>query len=189
MSWGFRFAIPASARATGIENVRDYDRRVASAGSLVPYLKRQHGVPCWATARYGIKLSSAGRSRLFWNARRQALSTNESWARLLHQRIAIPIDAYVENRPLRGWQVGPAAWLPGLISVADDGGIVIITEPHGDGGSPILFTQAAAIAWLDAKPWDTLKMLDGARACYEEADIFVAASLDRERQTRVPLAA
>lgn len=189
MSWGYRFAIPERARAEGIDDVRAYDGRVANAGSLIPYLRRDAGVPRWAMARYGVMLSSAGRTRLFWNARRESLSTNESWARLLHQRIAVPINAYVENRPLRGWQVGPVAWLPGLISVADDGGIVIINEAKGGGGSPILFTQAAAMAWLDAQPWDTIKMLDCARVSFEEADIFIAASLDRERQSRVPLAA
>lgn len=190
MCWGFRFDIPDRARAPGVEQVRSYHGRVATSGKTVPILRREAGQPTWSTARFGMMLRLGLSAKLIWNARRSSLRTNEQWARLIEQRVAIPINAFVQNEPERSWYVGQRAWLPALINRSPDGGVVVINEGHdGDGGGPILLDQSAAMAWLDAAPWDAIARLDGERASYALADVFTAAHLDRESSSRVPIAA
>lgn len=189
MSWGYRIAFPPSARAEGAEGVSGYDKGVVTAGRMTPFLERVGGRARWSEARYGMTLYSGARGKLFWNAKRESLRSNETWARLMRMRIAVPIDAYVENAPLRSWRTGPAAWLPGLLNPAAGGGIVTITETLDGGGMPILLTQESALAWLDASQWSAADTLDLDRAAYDHADIFLSARLDVESKRQGPKAA
>jgi len=189
MSWGYRLSVPENARAKGIESVRPFNGRVVTSGKRIPYLQRRNGEAEWQTSRYGMQLYNSGIGKLFWNAKKESLETNEKWTRLIRMRIVIPVDAYVESAPTRSWLVGPRAWIPGLLDTSITGGIVTITESNEGGGSPILLTQSAAIAWLDAKPWDAIKTLNGDRESFQLADIFVAAKLDMESKTKAPIAA
>lgn len=190
MSWGFRFDIPEQAKAEGIKAAARFNGRAANSGKDIPVLIRKNGVPSWAIARYGLMLRLGASARFLWNARRESLQTNENWTRLIGQRVAIPVNAYVENAPSRSWNTGTRGWVPGLFDQSYDGGVVAITEAHGsEGGSPIILTQAAAMAWLDSEPWNAIARLDGERVHFEQADVFTAAALDRELQSRVPIAA
>ena len=103
MSWGYRLRIPEGARANGIDRVLPYENRVVTAGKLIPFLERVKGRPSWGTARYGLNLYSGHSGKLFWNAKKESLRTNETWSRLMRMRIAIPVDAYVESSPTRCW--------------------------------------------------------------------------------------
>ena len=189
MCWGFRFSIPLNAKASGIQAARAYHQRASSSGRSIPYLERRNGTPEWKVDRYGLMLKLGRNGRLFWNAKREALKTNEHWARLMRQRVAIPVDAYVESSPCRTWHAGERAWIPGLVDLDHDGGIVTITEPSSSGGQPILLTQAAAMAWLDAHPWDAVETLSGDRIPFTKSDIFLSAALDREMSSKAALAA
>lgn len=189
MSWGYRFSIPESARAEGIEGVRHYDTRIATSGQAIPYLRRVAKKAKWGETRYGMTLLTDEGRKLFWNARKESLKANTQWNRLLGCKIAIPIDAYVESSPVRTWHTGPRAWVPGLLNLFQDGGIVTITEQCGEGGKPILLDQDAAIAWLDAEHYNAIETLGGNRIVFDEADIFVAARLDAESKRKVSKAA
>lgn len=190
MSWGYRLSVPEGARAPGIEIAQPFDTRVVISGKRIPYLERVNGKAKWGASRYGMTLYNSGSGKLFWNAKKEALQTNETWSRLIRMRIAIPIDAYVESSPVRKWMVGERSWIPGLLNPAASGGIVAITESdEGGGGNPILLTQEAAINWLDSKDWNAIKALEGERVPYEEADVFVAARLDMESKSKIPIAA
>ena len=190
MSWGYRLSVPEGARAAGIETVQPFNTRVVISGKRIPYLERINKQPRWDAARYGMMLFNSGSGKLFWNAKRESLATNETWSRLMRMRVVIPIDAYVESSPVRKWMVGERAWVPGLLNPAPSGGIVAITESDQErGGNPILLSQDAAIEWLDADHWNAVKTLDGQRVKYEEADVFVSARLDTESKSKIPIAA
>jgi len=186
MSWGYRFCVPANARAEGSEDASAYDGRVVTAGRQLPYLERISGRARWGTTRYGITMANGSKSRLFWNAKREALRTNEQWSRLSRMRVLLPVDAYVESSPTRRWMAGGRAWVPGLLDPSRSGGIVTITEAAAQGGVPILLTQDAAIAWLDANQWEMEALLDGGRVVFEQADIFLSARLDAESKASPP---
>tara|TARA_B100000678_G_scaffold250912_1_gene225980 strand:- start:1013 stop:1585 length:573 start_codon:yes stop_codon:yes gene_type:complete len=190
MSWGYRLRIPEGARANGIDKVLPYEKRVVTAGKLIPFLERVKGRPSWGAARYGLNLYSGHSGKLFWNAKKESLRTNETWSRLMRMRIAIPVDAYVESSPTRCWMTGPAAWVPGLYDPSVSGGIVTITEALAEGGGrPLLLDQKTAIRWLDATQWNALAVLEQGKVQYEMADIFVSARLDAESKSKVPIAA
>lgn len=190
MSWGYRLSVPEGARAEGIESVRPYNGRVITAGKGIPFLERVRGRASWGTARYGLNLYSGHSGKLFWNAKKESLRTNETWSRLMRMRIAIPVDSYVESSPTRCWMTGERAWVPGLCDPSVNGGIVTITEALDNGGGrPILLDQDAAIAWLDAPQWTALQTLEGGRMDYTMADVFIAARLDAESKSKVPIAA
>ena len=70
MSWGYRLRIPEGARANGIDKVLPYEKRVVTAGKLIPFLERVKGRPSWGAARYGLNLYSGHSGKLFWNAKR-----------------------------------------------------------------------------------------------------------------------
>lgn len=189
MSWGYRLSIPESARAEGIDEIRGYNGRVINAGRHIPYLERKRGKARWETARYGLDMFNSGKRKMFWNAKRETLKTNEAWFRLIRMRVAIPVNAYVESAPHRNWLVGDQAWVPGLYNPSPTGGIVTITEPISDGGRPILLTTQAAIDWLDAEQWEAIATLDGERVKFSLADDFLSAKLDMELRSRAPIAA
>ena len=187
MSWGYRFSIPEAARAEGSEDAIKFDGRVVTTGKVIPFLERLKGRPRWGLSRYGMNMHSGSKSRMFWNAKRESLKSNEQWARLLRMRLLLPIDAYVDSVPTRRWMAGERAWVPGLIDPSANGGIVTITESAEQGGVPILLTQEAGIAWLDASPWEVEALLDGERQKFEQADIFLSARLDTESKARPPI--
>ena len=187
MSWGYRLSIPDTARAEGSEDAMKFNERVVTTGRLVPYLERPGRKSQWSLARYGQTMFSGSKPRIFWNAKRESLKTNEKWSRLLRMRVVIPINAYVESAPTRRWMSGERAWIPGLIDPSRDGGIVTITESAEQGGVPILLTQEAGLAWLDANQWDAVSLLDGERVEYQQADIFLSAKLDTESKARPPV--
>ena len=187
MSWGYRISIPDTARADGSEDALKFDGRVITTGRLAPFLERPNGKPKWGLSRYGQTMFSGSKPRIFWNAKRESLKTNEKWSRLLRMRVLLPIDAYVESVPTRRWMSGDRAWIPGLIDPARDGGIVTITESAQEGGVPILLTQEAGLAWLDASPWEVDTLLDGSRLEFTQADIFLSAKLDMESKARPPV--
>lgn len=170
MCWAMRIAIPPQAAAKGIGNVQKYDGMVSKNGQKICYLESAGQQRSWNEARFGIELKQGASSRLFWNAREDKLRINESWTRLIGQRVAIPIDAYVDSNPSVNWYAGPRAWLPGLISRDVDGGIVTITEDSPRGRRPILLCDQDAISWIDCKVWDALKTLTtSTRLIMEEA--------------------
>lgn len=187
MSWGYRFSIPEAARAEGIEEARPFDGRVVTTGKLVPYLERTRGKAKWQLSRYGLTMYSGSQGKIFWNAKRESLKSNERWSRLMRMRVILPVDAYVESSPTRRWMKGDRAWVPGLLDPSSNGGIVTITEAAEEGGVPILLDQEAAIAWLDANQWEAESKLSGQRIAFEEADVFLSARLDTESKSKIPI--
>jgi len=187
MSWGYRLSIPETARADGYEDAMKFDGRVVTTGRQMPFLERPGGRSQWGLARYGQTMFSGSKPRIFWNAKRESLKTNEKWSRLLRMRVLIPIDAYVESSPTRRWMSGERAWVPGLIDPSRDGGIVTITESVDGGGVPILLEQEAAMAWLNANQWDAVSTLDGKRVEFSQSDIFLSAKLDTESKASPPI--
>ena len=187
MSWGYRLSIPETARADGYEDAMKFDGRVVTTGWQMPFLERPGGRSQWGLARYGQTMFSGSKPRIFWNAKRESLKTNEKWSRLLRMRVLIPIDAYVESSPTRRWMSGERAWVPGLIDPSRDGGIVTITESVDGGGVPILLEQEAAMAWLNANQWDAVSTLDGKRVEFSQSDIFLSAKLDTESKASPPI--
>lgn len=193
MCWAYRVA-PATV-TTKIE-AEDYDLiapligRIACAGRETVVLVNRKGVMRWLPTRYGMMLPNVGgRRELRWNARDDKLDTVELWARLVRQRFAVPIDAYVETAPVETWYVGPEAWMVGFYDTEPHGGSVAITEGHGDKRVPILVDRVTAMAWLTAKQWNAVPdVLRAARIRYAEADIFEAKSLSTDARTKVPLA-
>lgn len=193
MCWAYRVA-PATV-TTKIE-AEDYDLiapligRIACAGRETAVLVNRKGVVRWLPTRYGMMLPNVGgRRELRWNARDDKLDTVELWARLVRQRFAVPVDAYVETAPVETWYVGPEAWMVGFYDTEPHGGSVAITEAHGDRRVPILVDRTTAMAWLTAKQWSAVPdMLRAPRIRYAEADIFEAKSLSTDARTKVPLA-
>ena len=190
MTWGFRIDVPAEARGLNIEQIAPFHGRVVTSGKETPCLKRVAGKPEWMKMRYGVTMNYGPSGKLIWNAKRESLLSNEKWTKLIRQRIVIPVTAFVESRPDRTWFIGERGWIPGFVDYDNYGGVVAITESNGDtGGSPIILDQDAAMAWLDASQWNALKMLDGNRVAFEEADVFKHAALDSEAACRLPIAA
>lgn len=185
MSWAMRLAVPPHARAAGIENARKYDEHIVRSGQRTAYLEGTSNQRRWAEARYGITLTTGTRSQLFWNARCETIEKTESWNRLVGQRVAIPIDRYGESKPRPQWYGGDRAWMPGLINRSFNGGIVTLTEDDKEGGRrPIIISDAGAIAWLDAKNWDALKLVRQLDRCsYSSVDDFEFAQLSNEAKT------
>ena len=180
-----RLAVPPQARAAGIETARKYDTRVVRSGQKITYLEGASTQRRWVETRYGLKLTTGTKSQLFWNARSETVKQTESWNRLVGQRVAIPVDRYGESKPRPEWYKGDRAWMPGLVSRAFEGGIVTLTEDDGNGGrKPILISDAGAIAWLDAKTWDALRLLEQMdRTSYVPVDDFEFASLNAEAKS------
>lgn len=193
MCWGYRVA---PATVTTAIDAEDYELiapligRIACAGRETAVLVNRRAVTRWLPTRYGMMLPNAGgRRELRWNARDDKLDKVELWSRLIRQRFAVPIDAYVESAPNETWHVGPEAWLIGFYDTEPHGGSVAITEGDGDRRIPILVDRAAAMAWLGAKQWDAIPCLARAtRIRYAEADIFEAKALSTDARTKVPLA-
>lgn len=186
MTWGFQLDIPSNARGENIDAARPYHSRVVTAGKRITALRRNNGNPIWIQNRFGIMLQFGHSSKLFWNAKRDTIKTNEQWSRLMRQRIAIPVTAYVENAPDRRWYIGERGWIPGLVSNSHDGGIVTI---NNEKGSPIILEQNTAIEWLDVPAWNALEKLDENNIQFNEADPFEYARLNSESSTKVPIAA
>lgn len=190
MCWAMRIAVPPRARAEGIDAVRKYDGRIVRSGQKICYLEGSGEQRRWQEARFGMRLMQGSNSKLFWNAREDKLRINESWTRLIGQRVIVPFDAYVDSNPDDRWYKGERAWLPGLISKDFDGGIVTITEEGQDGRRPIIMPDEDAISWLDCRVWDALKTLsDCTRLVMSEVDEFERAQLKVDARTRVAIAA
>lgn len=193
MCWAYRVSPPSvTARVDALEYdvVTPHVGRITCAGKEAAVLVKRKGDIRWMATRYGMMLPQAGSGRqLIWNARDDKLDTVELWSRLVRQRFAVPIDAYVESSPVETWYTGPNAWMVGFFDVEVHGGAVALTEAAGDRRVPILIGQDAAMAWLEAQQWDAVPMLGKVgRTAFAEADIFAAKALSTDARTRVPLA-
>lgn len=192
MCWAYRVSSPSQ---TAHIDAQDYDiiaphtGRITRAGKEAAILVKRRGQMRWMASRYGMLLPQAGSGRqLIWNARDDKLDTVELWARLIRQRFAVPIDAYVETTSDETWYVGPDAWMVGFYDTEANGGAVAVTEASGDRRVPILIGRDDALAWLEAQQWDALPMLKRVpRITFNEADIFQTKSLSTDARTRVPL--
>jgi putative SOS response-associated peptidase YedK len=189
MCWAYRFAEPIiSADATNI--AIPHMGRIIRSGQEAAILAHRKGKLTWIKSRFGMSFPKSGGGRqLIWNARDDKLKTNETWTRLIRQRFAIPVNAYVENTPNEIWYVGNPAWLIGFYDTDQDGGAVVVTEDNGQGlRKPILIETDRVIPWLTAKQWAALPELERApRAVFAEADLFVAKQLEADARTKVPL--
>lgn len=193
MCWAYRVSSPsqtAEIDALEYDLIAPHAGRITCAGKEAAMLVNRRGSLRWMSSRYGMLLPQAGKGRqLIWNARDDKLDTIELWARLIRQRFAVPIDAYVETAPAETWYVGPDAWMVGFYNTDDNGGAVTITEAEGDRRVPILIGRDAAMAWLEATQWDAMPSLARAdRIRFAEADIFESKTLSTDARTRVPLA-
>ena len=189
MCWAFRFADAATAAANESATTPHLGR-ITRAGQETPILVRRSGLPTWETIRYGMSFPKSGGGRqLIWNARDDKMDKVESWSRLMRQRFAVPVDAYVENAPGETWYVGPTAWMAGVFDTSRDGGAVVITEQGaGDERLPVLMSRQDALAWLAADHWDAMGVLAKAsRVRFAEADLFAGKSLSTDARTTVPL--
>ena len=189
MCWAYRFAdggIAAAQESIAAPHVG----RITRAGQEASLLTRRGGLPTWMASRYGMMFAKSGGGRqLIWNARDDKLEAVETWARLIRQRFAVPVDAYVENAPGETWYVGPTSWMLGLYDVERDGGSVVITEqgPRDD-RRPVLVSRDSAMAWLLAEQWEALPVLARSqRTRFMEADLFEGKRLATDARTTVPL--
>ena len=189
MCWAYRFKNDAVA-ADGAQIAAPHAGRITRAGQEAALLTMKGGRPTWMLARYGISFPKSGGGRqLIWNARDDKLEKVETWARLIRQRFAVPVDAYVENAPGETWHVGSSAWMVGFYDEDPDGGAVTITEAgSGEERKPVLVGREDALAWLSSKPWSALEKLSEApRIAFEEAGLFEMKSLSTDARTSVPL--
>jgi len=189
MCWAYRFKNDAVA-AEGTEVAIPHSGRITRAGQEAALLTTKGGGLAWIVARYGISFPKSGGGRqLIWNARDDKLEKVETWARLIRQRFAVPVDAYVENAPGETWHVGSTAWMVGFYDEDSNGGAVTITEAgRGEERRPILIGRDDALAWLAAKPWSALEKLSEARRIeFCEAGLFEMKSLAIDARTSVPL--
>ena len=187
MCWAFRAAKGGSS-VDNHEIALPQAGRIVRAGQDAAVIAMRGGKLTWLTLRYGMMLNRLGRRELVWNARDDRLETGENWSRLIRQRFAVPVDAYVESSPGETWRTGPIAWMVGLFDLDREGGTVAITEAKSGGRAPILLHGPDARAWLEAKQWSALPTLSAApRTAFAEADLFTAKSLEVDARTRVPL--
>jgi putative SOS response-associated peptidase YedK len=189
MCWAYRFADGGIAAANEAI-AAPHAGRITRAGQETPMLVRRAGLPTWELSRYGMSFPKSGGGRqLIWNARDDKMDKVESWARLMRQRFAVPVDAYVENAPGETWYIGPVSWMVGVFDTSRDGGAVVITKQgQGDDRMPILLDRQDALAWLAADHWDALPgLLKAPSRTFAEADLFEGKSLATDARTTVPL--
>lgn len=189
MCWAFRFA-ENTVMANNPAIATPHAGRITRAGKDAALLVREGDHLGWESRRYGISFPKVeGGSKLIWNARDDKIDKVETWYRLIRQRFAVPIDAYVESTPRETWHVGDAAWAVGIYSVTADGGAVIVTESDGSGGRrPILLDAEHAIAWIRAEQWDAMPHLHQApRMAFRKADLFETKRLEADARSKVPL--
>lgn len=190
MCWAYRFTnggIAAAQETLAAPQIG----RIIRAGQEAVVLTRRGGLPTWLQSRYGMSFPKSNGSRqLIWNARDDKLTTVETWAQLIRQRFAVPVDAYVENAPSETWHVGPTGWMLGFYDTDRNGGAVIVTEQGPtDERRPVLVGRDSALAWLAAQQWEALPLLATApRVEFKEADLFEGKSLATDARTRVPIA-
>ena len=189
MCWAYRFAEDSiAADATNLA-IPHYGR-ITRAGQKAAILVIRRGKLQWMESRYGMSFQKSGGGRqLIWNARDDKIDKIESWACLMGQRFAVPVDAFVEHAPGETWYVGPKAWMVGYYDTDEHGGSVTITEQgEGDARIPILVNGSHALAWLQAKEWEALPELKKAsRIGYQEADLFEGTRLSTDARTTIPL--
>lgn len=190
MCWAYRSAATTIAAANA-EISTPHHGRITSAGREASVLIHKGGITQWLAIRYGMQLPAAGRGmQLIWNARSDKLATVETWARLIRQRFAMPVDAYVENAPAETWHTGPTAWMVGFYDTDRDGGAVVITEGEVDGSRrlPVLVGEETAMEWLSATQWNAVPaLMRSSRIAFREADLFASKALSADARTRVPL--
>ena len=185
MCWGLQIDIPANGKANGIDDVRGFSGRIATANRDIPVLVGRDGEREWITTTFGVGVNSHGSFKRFWNARKEALHTAHCWTGLLGQHAIIPVTAYVENSPHETWHLGERAWIPALIKAGHGAGIAVITDENQ---SPILTDQEHAIAWLNTARWNVMEALNKMpRQCFDEADIFMHARLKADARSRAPI--
>lgn len=189
MCWAFRVADADGVVADNSSAIASRAGRIVRSGQEGVALVKSKGRLTWMPHRYGMIFPKAGGgTQLIWNAREDKLDTVDSWTRLIRQRVAVPVDAYVENAPTETWLVGERGWMVGFFNTDRDGGMVFITGGDGEGRRPVIMSTADALTWLHAEQWDVRPHLAKApRFDYREADLFESKRLSADARTTVPL--
>ena len=188
MCWAYRVAI-SDIQAANEQVATPHEGRITRAGQEACVLMATGSSLTWTNTRYGITMAASGGGRqMVWNARDDKLDSMQQWTSLIRQRMAIPIDAYVENIPAETWFTGPTGWIIGFNDSEPHGGAVAITEQKGANRIPIVTDAAGALEWLNAKQWNALGKLSSiARIGFGEADLFESKRLAIDARTRVAI--